>query len=342
MLILLPPAAFFQSLNIQYYKIVHAIQQVMHSHILNSSFFFLLAIFTVYCVIITITSKYHFFTSGISGSTFSYSQHPRSITTAGFQVHFPFTLILQYSFAMYTAKWLVYINVSSITGTIFSIVPYRLDNNPRFMAQPMINVLNFDMSLTGPTTGDPTSPATGIRFINLPKELSKVNRKLYRSARRYAIAGIQVIGNEGSSVSFFTCNDTWVTKNAIKKAFHHWQKMNKEVLKANPSIKPTWHDFKVFMNAEHRSSNATDLQATPDFDHHPFLAGEWEYSKFVFPEAATHNASTEATMHIHGQHIDAGGAAANFDPANILSVGLIEAYKESRANVPPDRDWETL
>ena len=214
------------------------------------------------------------------------------------------------------------------TGTIFSIVPYRLDNNASFMAQPMIRVLNFDMSLTDPTTGDPTTDGQSSRFINLPKELSKVNRKLYRSCRRYAIAGIQVIGTEGTSVSFFTANDNFVTKNAIKKAFHAWQKMNKEVLKEQPSLKPTWHDFKVFLNKDHRNRNATDLQAIPDYDYAPFPSGEWQYSQIVFPE------DKEAYMHIHGNHVNTNGNDSSFNPSNILSVGIIEAYKESRATVP--------
>lgn len=203
------------------------------------------------------------------------------------------------------------------------------------MTQPMINVLNFDMSIDGPSTGDPLSPGGPIRFINLSKELSTVNRKLYRSARRYAVAGIQVIANEGSSVSFFTCNDNWVTKNAVKKGFHQWQKMNQQVLKETPSIKPTWHDFKVFMNSEHRSNNLYDLQAVPDFDHTPFVKGEWAYSQFVFPENDNHLDATESWIHIHGGHIDNTGAALSpFNPKIALSTGLIQAYKESRASVP--------
>ena len=196
------------------------------------------------------------------------------------------------------------------------------------MAQPMINVLNFDMSLGDPTTGDPTSDGQSSRYIDLSKELSKVNRKLYRQCRRYAVAGIQVIGSEGTSVSFFTAMDSWNTKNAIKKAFHAWQKMNKQVLAEQPSIKPTWHDFKVYLNNDHRMRAATDLQAVPDFDYAPYPNGEWKYSQLVFPE------STEAYCHIHGQHVNNTGAESSFNPSNIFSVGLIEAYKESRTAVP--------
>lgn len=220
------------------------------------------------------------------------------------------------------------------TGTIFSIVPYRLDNNASFMAQPMITVLNFDMSIDGASTGDPTSTGTTFRHIDLAKELSKVNRKLYRQCRRYAVAGIQVIGNEGSSVSFFTAHDTWVTKNAIKKAFHMWQKMNKQVLAENPSIKPTWHDFKVFLNYEHRANYTNDLQATPDFDYAPFSVGEWQYSKLVFPE------SHESNLMIHGNHVNAGGVSAAFS-SSTDTMGIIEAYKESRATVQDESPEHT-
>tara|TARA_Y100000589_G_C27161355_1_gene632897 strand:+ start:682 stop:1635 length:954 start_codon:yes stop_codon:yes gene_type:complete len=202
------------------------------------------------------------------------------------------------------------------------------------MAQPMINVLNFDMNLDGASTGDPTSIGTLFRYIDLAKELSTVNRKLYRQCRRYAIAGIQVIAEEGSSVSFFTANDNWITKNAVKKAFHSWMRMNQKVLKETPSIKPTWHDFKVFLDASHRSNNSHDLRAIPDFGYAPFSKGEWVYSQFVYPQGPTHDVAKESYLHIHGQHINiAGGALGIFDPSQVLSTGIIEAYKESRATV---------
>lgn len=198
------------------------------------------------------------------------------------------------------------------------------------MAQPMINVLNFDMSLDGPTTGDPNSPALNFRFIDLAKELSKVNRKLYRQCRRYAIAGIQVIGNEGSSVSFHTAPDNWITKNAIKKAFHNWQKMNKLVLESNPSMKATWHDFKVFLNAEHRSNYIQALKAIPDFDYAPYTEGEWAYSKLVFAGDADTSDGVEMNMHIMGDHYTTVGSG-DFNLNSGTSVGLIEAYRESRS-----------
>lgn len=216
------------------------------------------------------------------------------------------------------------------TGTIYSIVPYRLDNNASFMAQPMINVLNFDMSLDGPTTGDVNSPGTQFRFIDLAKELSKVNRKLYRQCRRYAIAGIQVIAEEGSSVSFHTAPDNWITKNSIKKAFHNWQKMNKLVLDTNPSMKATWHDFKVYLNAEHRSNAIQQLRAIPDFDYGPYPEGEWVYSKLVFAGATDSSDGTEMNMHILGDHYTTVGHGA-FNLNSGTSVGLIEAYRESRS-----------
>jgi len=208
------------------------------------------------------------------------------------------------------------------------------------MAQPMINVLNFDMYLEGQTgDGDPESPRTPFRYIDLPRELSKVNRKLYRSCRRYAIAGIQVVAEEGTTVSFFTAPDNWITKNAVKKAFHMWQKMNKQVLENSPSVKPTWHDFKVFLDYTHRQTNGQELQATPDFDYAPYPVGEWVRSQFVFPWTASDgltSGSTESNIHIVGNHYDNTGANAAFNPATIESLGLIEAYKESRATIPDE------
>ena len=207
------------------------------------------------------------------------------------------------------------------------------------MAQPMINVLNYDMVLDSvsqeATNGDPESPLTQYRYIDLAKSLSCVNRKLYRSTRRYAVAGIQVIGTEGTSVSFFTAHDTYVTKNAVKKAFHMWQKMNKAVLADNPSLKPTWHDFKVYLDTTHRTQANNDLRPTPDFDYAPFAPGEWIRSQLVFPWTAADNLTTgakESDLHIIGDHLMSDGST-QFNPALINSMGIIEAYKESRSTV---------
>ena len=88
------------------------------------------------------------------------------------------------------------------------------------------------------------------------------------------------------------------------------------------------------MDPSHRSNSLYDLRCTVDFDAAPYTNGEWARSQLVFPWTAADNntyGSTEAWIHVLGNHIDNTGAYANFNPATILSVGLLEAYKESRA-----------
>jgi len=171
---------------------------------------------------------------------------------------------------------------------------------------------------------------SGNSYVDLAQDLSMVNRRLYKQGKVYAVAGV-TFGFNGSattnnvSVTVSTAGDTWSVQNSFIKAKALWNQMNALVLKDNPSIKGTWHDFKVRLD-DHMQAAGT--QTVLDGDLNAVLDGEWDYSTFVMPQHEVDPATglplaaDEFTSHLVGDN-------------TATSMGLVKAYGESRSTVQP-------
>ena len=162
-------------------------------------------------------------------------------------------------------------------------------------------------------------------FIDLSRDLSRVNRRLYRQGRDYHVKKISIVSsdtpNGGNRVSFSTVHDTWVTRNAWTRGFDTYKLMQKEAtMQISGDIKGTWHDFKVYLSPDHRTGTTLDPK---DNGGNNWDAGEWIYSKLVTPDGTT--GADEFELTLLGDHV--GGAGSR------TSVGLIRSYGESRATV---------
>ena len=90
------------------------------------------------------------------------------------------------------------------------------------------------------------------------------------------------------------------------------------------SITPaTWADFKVYLSDDHRTG--TEVVCL-DNGNNAIKLGEWVHSKYQSPDGGT--GSDEYVSHILGAHVGAAGSRT--------SVGLIQAYEESRRTVQQD------
>ena len=171
----------------------------------------------------------------------------------------------------------------------------------------------------------------GVSYIDLAKNLSECNRKLFSQGYVYAVAGVTYTFTAGPvtpdvvSMSVATAGDTWSVQNSHTKGRALWNQMNALVLKDNPSIKGKWHDYKVYLDDHHEvAGNAAVL----DGDGNAVLTGEWEYSQYVMPQHEVDPATglplaaDQFVSHLIGQ-----------DTAT--SKGLVKAYAESRATVQP-------
>jgi hypothetical protein len=189
---------------------------------------------------------------------------------------------------------------------------------------PAVRFLRYELTNSA-TPGTETS-----HYIDLARDLSAINRRLYRQGRDYHVKRVSVISSNtiaapGGSAGRVTCAtvpDSWTVRNAWRRGFEMWNKMNKLALdNGSASIKPKFHDFKI------RGIGAyapTPTYETPlDNGGNAVALGEWSYSSIVSPDGTT---STDSYfLHMLGDHIASG--------SNYSSVGLVKSYAETRATV---------
>lgn len=205
--------------------------------------------------------------------------------------------------------------------------------NKRTSSKKMIpanRYLRYELTNSG-TPNTETS-----HYIDLARDISATNRRLYRQGRDYHVKKITIVSSNtpsvtsydpaptvsnGGRVSVATIMDTWISKAAWKRAFQTWNMMNKTVTgQTSGNIAGTWSDFKVSMT---RSSQLATKAVPKDNGGNNFLLGEWAYTKLVSPDGTT--SSDEFELHMLGGHTGAAGAWS--------SIGLIKSYGESRATV---------
>jgi hypothetical protein len=179
----------------------------------------------------------------------------------------------------------------------------------------------------------------GKSYLDLSQCASLINRRFYRQGLNWAVSDFKFIFSEqpaaeaGVSVSVSRLPTTWVMSNAWEKGFRAWQRMNKEALEENESVKPKFLDFKIYMDNEHHdagfvanlqpSTNSISwLGGSPDY-----AFGEWDSSKVVVPETTTATgAVTSYELIALGQNNPGVSGATGFN-----AKSLIEGYAASRA-----------
>lgn len=126
-------------------------------------------------------------------------------------------------------------------------------------------------------------------YIDLARDLSRFNRRLYRQGMVYRIGNITFHDSQGNcNVKISTAPNTWPTHEAWKKFFGAWKKQRAEVLSASPETQsPKWSDFKVYINKEHIVDG--DWQTPVDDDGEDIsddgdvsYEGEWDYADISF------------------------------------------------------------
>jgi len=202
---------------------------------------------------------------------------------------------------------------------------------------PAVRHLRYDV-VNSETPGTETS-----HYIDLAKDLSAVNRRLYRQGRAYhvrkvtvisrnTIAGItnnpaslplpgELVQQNAGRISLSTAPQSWTTHGAWKRGLKTFNLMNKEAThNLTNNIEGKWADFKVYLSQDHY--NGTKLVPI-DNGGNAVVAGEWTYSNYISPDGTT--AHDEFRIHLMGDHVGAIGAWS--------SVGLIRSFGNSRATV---------
>ena len=154
-------------------------------------------------------------------------------------------------------------------------------------------------------------------YIDLAKDLSAINRRLYRQGKVYRIAGITVHSTSDAFVKVCAAPDSWVVRNAWKRGYKRWKAMNKLAERTLGR----YHDFKVRLIDDMRTD--PDKPYPVDSGNNLLEFGDWDYSKFQTPDGTT--TTEQFTTHLLGPHVGSAGAWT--------SIGLVLSYGEARGTV---------
>lgn len=121
-------------------------------------------------------------------------------------------------------------------------------------------------------------------FLDLAKMLSEVNRKSFRQGMSYDIASIVYHSSNSSETYIKACTapNTWTTQAAWQLGFRHWMQQQKAAASQGAFDLGKWHDFKIYLNANHIGN--ADLPLFIDSEDHNAPIGDWDYSSFKVPQ----------------------------------------------------------
>jgi len=171
-------------------------------------------------------------------------------------------------------------------------------------------------------------------YVDIAKELSKLNRRSYRQAMNYAVENIKITKGTNPAGTYILLGvpKLWTVDNATTKIYNLWMEQRREVLKLNPDLKAKWSDFKVFLDTQHKAAwlqnnlRQTYIDVDGNGQHVP--DGEWDPSKLTFPEISHGTGPTNVPMHIVGDNIPAGDLSHNTD-----SIGIVHEYMNTKSKV---------
>jgi hypothetical protein len=190
--------------------------------------------------------------------------------------------------------------------------------------QPAVRYLRYELTNSG-TPGNETS-----HYIDLARDLSRINRRLYRQGRDYHVKRITVISSNTPNstagaenrVSFSTAPNSWVTQMAWKRGFETFRMMNRKATEAvGNNVEPKFHDFKIYLTNDMRTGT---ILTPKDNGGNDAAGGDWDYSVLVSPDGTT--SADSFLLHLLGDH-SGGGAGSH------VCVGLVKSYGESRTTV---------
>ena len=166
-------------------------------------------------------------------------------------------------------------------------------------------------------------------YINIAKDLSAINRQLFRQGRMYKVKSLTVVDNDQEKfVQVGIAPDSWAMRNAVKRAFRRWNEMNMQVLEEQPSLKARWNDFKPYLSKRHfdaEKGTAGTVETPEDMNGNNLRYGNWSYSTFEAPVDSANNDVDGYEVAILGNHEGSG--------TNYSRVGLIKSYGDARGTV---------
>jgi len=194
---------------------------------------------------------------------------------------------------------------------------------------PAVRHLRYDVT-NSETPGTETS-----HFIDLAKDLSALNRRLYRQGRSYHVKRITVVSRDtiaqgqpavsAGRISFSTAPNSWVSRGAWNRGLKTYNLMNQEAThNLTNDVSGKWNDFKVYLSNDHFTG--TKLVPIDNGGNSP-TGGEWTYSVYISPDGTT--SSDSFRIHLMGATVGSAGS--------ISAAGLIQSFGDTRATVDNDQ-----
>ncbi len=191
---------------------------------------------------------------------------------------------------------------------------------------PVQRTLRFEVTNSG-NAGTETS-----HYIDLGRELSAVNRRLYRQGLVYKVQRVIVVstntlgapGGSAGFVSLSTVPNTWVTRGAWRYGQKTHRMMQDEAMRGLPNASAArgpWTQF-IVSGMDSATPAPTYLRSLDNGGNNATL-GEWTATEFHSPDGTTSSDAFKAT--ILGGHVGSAGSRSY--------VSLVEAFGESRATL---------
>lgn len=184
-------------------------------------------------------------------------------------------------------------------------------------------------------------------YIDIARDLSAINRRLYRQGRKYSISNISVHDTQGDArVLISTAPNNWATHEAWEMAFDGWKRQRAQALLDLPGAStPRWSDFKVYLNKEMVVDS--DWPGVRDDEENVALgtgansSGEWDYADMGF-----HRSGTRYDNHaigLMGAHSIGSSISDETTPHETSYDGYVsalEALQEIRRKPVDDGDFD--
>jgi hypothetical protein len=199
--------------------------------------------------------------------------------------------------------------------------------------EPSVLTLSFVTPVLAPG-------ASGTHTIDLSQVASLVNRRFYRQGLNWAVSGFKVFTAQGqkAGITIQKLPNTWIMSNSWEKAFRTWTEMNNKALEENESVKPRFHDFKIYADSTHHLAGEGQnlLPFNLDGAGTPVVAlpGDWDYSTIHVPDTGATQGANVSNIQRVVHEFDMIATGASYPGAGASgndAVSLIEGYAASRA-----------
>jgi hypothetical protein len=176
----------------------------------------------------------------------------------------------------------------------------------------------------------PVPAVKPVNVIQIPKALSLMNRKSWRSGYVYSVDYIEYIGNAGDQVTIFKIPEGYVSYQSWKNGFAIWRRQRSNAMDNEGSSPGRWSDFKCWMSEKHFDGsfgelNPLGMTVTGISQSALSTAGaEWNMAELIVNDSAVPGTTVTYNVGMLGGHAFPYGA-------------LIQGWGDTRAGtVAPD------